>query len=52
MIKGEQEQQGFFLYGDKPGDQHQQHETDIFMNEIQNRSSLQKILNSLLQQIS
>jgi len=35
MIKGEQEQQGFFLYGDKPGGSPSMNmRTDIFANEI------------------
>lgn len=35
MIKGEQEQQGFFLYGDKPGGSASMNmRTDIFANEI------------------
>jgi hypothetical protein len=35
MIKGEQEQQGFFLYGDKPGGSPSMNmRTDVFANEI------------------
>ncbi len=35
MIKGEQEQQGFFLYGDKPGGSASMNlRTDIFANEL------------------